>query len=44
MAGGEQAILVLAIGPNLMVSPAIAAAPLMRLQPPVPEIRPSGEI
>ncbi len=42
--GGEQAILVLAIGPNLMVSPAIVAAPLMRLQPPLPETRPSADI
>src|SRR5262245_65480962 len=42
MTAGEQAFLVLAIGPNPIVSPEILALPLMILQPPVPDTAPSA--
>src|SRR5262245_12712942 len=42
MTAGEHAFLVLAIGPNTILSPEIVALPRMALQPPVPEMAPSA--
>jgi hypothetical protein len=44
MTAGVQAILVLAIGPKVILLPAIDALPVNRLQPPAPLIEPLNAI